>query len=326
VRSLVARVADALVLLWLVATLTFALVRLAPGDPVVLLAGPTATAAELAQRRTALGLDAPLVAQYLRWLGAVAQGELGESLARAVPVRQVIAEALPVSLLLGGASLVASLLGGALLGSWQALRLSARADRWVNTVATVAQAIPSFWLALALVVVFTSGMAMLGAPPWLRLPAFGMRDPALPPGAGGVGDLVRHAILPVLTLAIPGVAGMARYARQAVLAARSQPHVPVARARGVPPHLLDRRHILRPGATPLVVLAGLLLPGVIAGSVFVEQVFAWPGMGRAMLSAIAARDYPVVQGMALVYAAAVVASGVVTDGLLVVLDPRRRAP
>lgn len=325
-RPVLARVTDALVLLWLVATLTFVLLHLAPGDPALLLGGPTASAAELAQRRAALGLDAPLATQYARWLAGLLQGELGESLARAIPVRRVIADALPVSLLLGGASLVVSLVGGLLVGAWQALHLSPRADRWLTTLATIAQAVPGFWLALALVVVFTSGMATLGAPPWLRLPAFGMRDPALPPEAGGVGDLVRHAILPVLTLAIPGVAGMARYARQAVREARGLPHVQVARARGVPLHLLHARHILRPGAASLVVLAGLLLPGVIAGSVFVEQVFAWPGMGRAMLAAIAARDYPVVQGMALVYAGAVVASTLATDLLLVLLDPRRRAP
>ncbi|MBU6365487.1 MAG: ABC transporter permease [Gemmatimonadetes bacterium] len=324
-RPVAARVADALVLLWLVATLTFVLLHLAPGDPVLLLAGPTASAAELADRRAALGLDAPLPAQYATWLAGVARGDLGVSVARAVPVTRVIAEALPVSLGLGGASLALSLLLGTLLGTAQALRLSPRGDRWTAAACTVAQAIPGFWLALALVALFTSGMAAMGAPAWVRLPAFGMRDPAQMGDGAGIADLLRHAVLPVLTLAIPGVAGMARYARQAVREGRGAPHVRTARAHGLPPAVVDWRHILLPSATSLVVVAGLLLPGVIAGSVFVEQVFAWPGMGRAMLAAIAARDYPVVQGMALVYAAAVVGSTLLADAVLVLLDPRRRA-
>jgi peptide/nickel transport system permease protein len=324
VRSLAVRALEALLLLWLVATLTFALLHLAPGDPAVLLAGPTASAAELAGRRAALGLDAPVPVQYARWLGALLQGDLGTSLARGVPVTRVIAEALPVSLGLGGASLALSVVLGTLVGAWQGLGLSSRADRWVTTLTTVAQAVPGFWLALALVVLSTSGMAALGAPGWMRLPAFGMTDPAQLPGSGGVAELLRHAVLPVVTLAVPGVAGMARYARAAVREAREAPHVRVATARGLGGWRLALRHVLGPAAAPLVVLTGLLLPGVIAGSVFVEQVFAWPGMGRAMLTAIAARDYPVVQGMTLMYAATVIGSSLVSDAALAALDPRRR--
>jgi peptide/nickel transport system permease protein len=158
----------------------------------------------------------------------------------------------------------------------------------------------------------------------MRLPTFGMTDPAQLPGSGGVAELLRHAVLPVVTLAVPGVAGMARYARAAVREARGAPHVRVATARGVGGWRLALRHVLGPAAAPLVVLTGLLLPGVIAGSVFVEQVFAWPGMGRAMLTAIAARDYPVVQGMTLMYAATVIGSSLVSDATLAALDPRRR--
>jgi len=323
VRRLLLRVADAAVLLWIVTTLTFALLHLAPGDPATLLIAPTATAAEAAQLRAMLGLDAPLPVQYARWIGGVLQGDLGTSLVRAMPVTAVIVDALPVSLFLGGVSLLASFLFGTALGLLQALRVSPRTDAWLSVASVTLYAAPSFWLALALVALFTSGAAVLGLPDWMRLPAFGIQSPA----AGldvSWSDRARHAILPVLVLAIPGVAGVARYARQTVREAAVLPHVTSAYARGLSRARVEWRHVLRTALTPLVVLFGLTLPGVIAGSVFVEQVFAWPGLGRTMLSAISARDYPVVLGLTLVYATAVVTANLLADVVLWRLDPRRR--
>lgn len=323
-RRLLLRVADAIVLLWIVTTLTFALLHLAPGDPATLLIAPTATAEEVAQLRARLGLDAPLPVQYARWLGDVLQGDLGNSIVRAMPVRAVIAEALPVSLFLGGVSLLVSFVLGTGLGMLQALRVRHRVDTVLSVVSVTLYAAPSFWLALALVAVFTSGAAVLGWPEWLRLPAFGMQSPA----AGAVAwwsDRARHAVLPLLVLSVPGLAGVARYARQSVLEAKAAPHVTSALARGLSQARVEWRYILRTALTPLVVLFGLTLPGVIAGSVFVEQVFAWPGLGRTMLAAIAGRDYPVVLGLTLVYATAVVLANVLADALLVALDARRRA-
>jgi peptide/nickel transport system permease protein len=138
------------------------------------------------------------------------------------------------------------------------------------------------------------------------------------------GDRMRHAVLPLLVLSIPGVAGVARYARQTIREANAAPHVASAFARGLSRVRVEWRHVLRTALTPLVVLFGLTLPGVIAGSVFVEQVFAWPGLGRTMLSAIGARDYPVVLGLTVVYAATVVGANLLADVLLWLLDPRRR--
>jgi hypothetical protein len=139
---------DALLLLWLVTTLTFALIHLAPGDPATLLIAPTASAEDAARLRSQLGLDAPLPVQYARWVGGVLQGDLGESLTRAQPVTRVIVEALPVSLFLGGLSMLVSFVLGTLVGAVQALRLSRRADTITTVVTTVLYAAPSFWLAL----------------------------------------------------------------------------------------------------------------------------------------------------------------------------------
>ena len=322
-RHLSLRVVDALLLLWFVTTLTFALVHLAPGDPATLLIAPTASADEVARLRATLGLDASVFVQYARWMSGVLRGDLGESLVRAEPVTRVILQALPVSLFLGGVSLVGSFVLGTLVGGWQALRAHPRADRTLSILSTVLFAAPSFWLALAMVACFTSGAVWLGLPAWLRLPAFGMQSPASGLDATLV-DRWRHAILPLVVLTIPGAAGVARYARESMRDARDTPSVQNAAARGLPAGRIARRYILRTALTPLVVLFGLTLPGVVAGSVFVEQVFAWPGLGRALLTAIAARDYPVVLGLTLVYATVVIGANMLADVALWRLDPRRR--
>lgn len=325
-RRPLSRLFDALVLLWLVATLTFLLVRLAPGDPTTMLVAPDASAEVIARQRVAFGLDGSLPAQYGRWLGAVLRGDLGTSLARAQPVRTVIAEALPYSLWLGGVSLAGSVLLGVLLGGWQARRAGRRADVTLTVLGTVVYAAPHFWLALGLVVLATTGASLLGLPAWARLPAFGAVTPALElSGWAAAGDLLRHSVLPLLVLTLTGAAGIARYARASLAEAWSAPHVTTAVARGISPRDVQRRYVRRNALAPIVVLVGLSLPGVVAGSVFVEQVFAWPGLGRTMLGAIAARDYPVVLGLTLLYAAVVISANLVADLVLLRLDPRRRS-
>lgn len=325
VSRIPARIADALLLLWLVTTLTFILLHLAPGDPATLLVPAGASSDEVERIRAALGLDASLPRQYLHWLGNLLTGDFGTSISLSRPVSQVIWEALPVSLFLGGTSLLISYLVGIAIGALQSRRAGSASDVAATALSTTIYAAPSFWLALALITLATSGASALGAPEWLRLPAFGMRDPAaLETGWRVALDIARHSILPLMVLAIPGAAGVARYARQSILEARTMPHVRAARARGLRTGTLEFNHILRNALPPLVVLFGLMLPGVVAGSVFVEQIFAWPGLGRTMISAISARDYPVVLGMTVVYAAVVIFANLAADLIVIRLDRRRQ--
>ncbi|MEO7997511.1 MAG: ABC transporter permease [Gemmatimonadaceae bacterium] len=318
------RILDALLLLWLVTSLTFVLVHLAPGDAASLLVSPTATAQELAQRRTELGLDSSLATQYGRWITSLLKGNLGESLALSRPVVAVIRDALPLSLSLGGLSLGLSFLLGVPIGAWQSARAGRRSDTAVTVATTTLYAAPSFWLALALIALATTGAAELNAPAWLRLPSFGVRDPAaLGTGFDAWRDMARHALLPLIVLAIPGAAGVARYTRQTMIEARRAPHVATAAARGIPAQTISVRYVLRNAWPPLIVLFGLMLPGIVAGSVFVEQVFAWPGLGRAMMNAIASRDYPVVLALTMVYAATVIGANLLADLALLRIDPRR---
>ncbi len=326
VRHLLPRLLDAALLLWLVATLTFLLIHFAPGDPASLLVSPSATAEEIARQRALFGLDGSLTEQYARWLGGLLRGDLGTSLALSQPVSRVIADALPLSLLLGGVSLALSVVVGVAIGSWQARRLNSRGDTAVSVLTAALYAAPSFWLALALLVIATSGPAVLGAPAWMRLPAFGVHTPsATLSGWPAIVDVARHAVLPLLVLTLTGAAAIARYARGAVADAWRAPHVQAAAARGVPFRAVRSRYVVRNAISPIVVLVGLALPGVVAGSVFVEQVFAWPGLGRTMLQSIATRDYPVVLALTVLYAAVVILSNLLADVIVQSLDPRRRA-
>ena len=319
------RLGDALLLLWLVVTLIFALVRVAPGDPAAFLVPPTATAEDAARFRAELGLDRPVAVQYARWGAAVLRGDLGESFAARRPVSDVLREAAPVSIALGLASLLLTFVIGVPIGMLQAARRGRAQDRLFTIATTAVYAAPTFWLALALVAVFTYGAATLGLPAWMRLPAFGLSTPGVElTGFAAVIDLLRHSILPVATLTAVGAAGIARYARSGTADILPLDYVRTAWAKGAPPLRVYGHHVFRSLLPQLVILFALALPGVVAGSVFVESVFAWPGLGRAMLAAINARDYPVVMGASLVYATVTIVANLAADVALPLLDPTRR--
>lgn len=318
------RTAAAVVLLWLVVTFTFILIRLAPGDPVAFLVAPGTSAADMATARAQLGLDRSMLVQYARWLGATLRGDLGTSFSSGAPVVEVLREAAPISLLLGAVSLALTFLIGVPVGMVQAARRGRLTDRVLTILTTAVYAAPTFWMALALVALFTYGAATLGLPPGWRLPAFGIRTPGLAlSGWAAVGDIARHAVLPVFILAAVGAAGIARYARSSVSDVLRLDFVRTARAKGLSNGAVFRRHVLANVLPPLVVLFALALPGLLAGSIFVESVFAWPGLGRATLSAILARDYPVVMGATVFYAIAVIVANLAAEIALPLLDPRR---
>lgn len=324
-RLLAQRFADAIVLFWLVLTVTFFLVRAAPGDPALLLIPPSASEADAERLSAKFGLDAPLPMQYARWAQGLLKGDLGDSFAHRRPVAAILAEALPLSLLLGCVSLALTFFLGVVTGTVQAARRGKPSDVALTVITTSVYAAPSYWLALSLIAVFTYGAAMWGFPDSLRLPAFGVRDPASEAtGLGAISDIVRHAILPVATLTAVGAAGIARYTRTVAADTLAMAFVRTARAKGAPARSVYFRHVLANAMPPLVVLFALSLPGILVGSVFVETVFALPGMGRVMVTAVSARDYPVVLGATVLYAAIVILANLAADLALPRLDPRRR--
>ncbi len=309
-----------------VLTLTFAALHVAPGDPVRLYLGASADASAAAAMRQRLGLDRPLVVQYGAWLGRFATGDWGTSIARGRAVTRVLGDAAGPTLLLTGFSLALTWLAGIAVGTVQAARARGRLDTGLTALTAAMQAVPSYVLALGLVLVFAYGAALWGWPASLRLPAIGATGIAaefLGTGAR-VADRARHLVLPVLTLAIIGAAGAARFVRASTVAALRQPYVRAARARGLAETRVLRRHALRTALLPVVTLIGLQLPALFSGVVFVETIFAWPGMGRVAVEAVLARDYPVVMAVTAVFATLVILGNLAGDMLSAVVDPRVR--
>lgn len=300
-----------------VVTLMFALLHLAPGDPALLLVGPSATTEQLAAQRRALGLDQPLAAQYAAWLGRFARGDWGTSIATGRPVRATLAQAWPATVRLVGLSLVLSYLLGIVVGVVQATQ-GGRLDTALSVVSVTLFALPGYWLGLMLVMLFTYRLR------WL--PAFGAAgfDADFLSAPARLADRLRHLTLPLATLTIVGVGGTARFVRGAMLDVIGAPHVTVARAKGLGPHRVTVRHVLRNALIPVLTLLGLSLPTLFSGAVFIEAIFAWPGVGRVLVEAVQARDYPVVMAATAVSAVLVVLGNLLAEVLVRWADPRSR--
>jgi len=325
-RALLRRLLTAAGTVLMVLTLAFAIVHLAPGDPVRLYLGPSADAAAARAMRHQLGLDRPLPLQYVSWLAHAAAGDFGASIAQHRPAGAVLRGALGPTLLLTSLSLLLSWLGGLAIGAAQAARRGSRLDHALTALTVAVQAVPAYVLGLGLVLVFSYGAALWGWPAALRLPAMGAASVGadfLPAGAR-FADRLRHLILPALTLAAIGAAGAARYVRAATLDALRLPSVRVARAKGLGESRVILTHAVRGALLPLLTLAALQLPALFSGAVFVESIFAWPGMGRVAVQAVLARDYPVVMAVTAVFATLVVLANLMADALAAIADPRTR--
>jgi peptide/nickel transport system permease protein len=316
-HALLRRAIAGLAVVFGVVTLMFFLIRLAPGDPAVLLVGPSATPIQLAAQRKALGLDRPLPDQYGKWLGQFARGDWGTSIATGRPVREMLAAAWPATVSLVGISLLLSYLLGILVGAIQASRGGAT-DTALSVLTVTLFALPGYWLGLMLVMVFTY---------WARaLPAFGAAgfDADFLTGWDRVADRLRHLTLPLATLTLIGIGGTARYVRGAMLDVRGAPYVAIARAKGLSPTQVTVRHVLRNALIPVFTLLGLSLPALFSGAVFIEAIFAWPGVGRILVEAVGARDYPVIMAGTAVSAVLVVLGNLLAELLAAWADPRLR--
>jgi peptide/nickel transport system permease protein len=320
-RWIAGRLAQAIVTAAVAAVLMFFLMRAAPGDPLARLSEDRQlTPDQAAVLRERYALDTPPAAQFASFVGGLVRGDLGTSIEYGRPVTALLSERLPASLLLGGTVLIFTFGMGTWLGALQAIRRGA-VDRALGAASLALYATPSFWLALVL--------AWLVGVEWRLLPAAGMRDPFLPLDAGAgerIADLLRHLVLPALTLAAVNMAATMRYQRAAMLEALDQPYIEAARARGLGERRVHWRHGWRNALFPVVTLFGLWLPLLVAGSVFVEKIFAWPGLGALAADAVAARDYPLLMGASLLVTGLVVAGSLVADVAYAVLDPRVRRP
>lgn len=314
------RLAFAVVTVIAVVVITFFLVHLAPGEP--MLGTPERSLASpetVARQRALFGLDRPLPVQFARYAGNLARGELGESFTLHRPVADVLAEAVPHTVLLGGTALLVALALGLGIGTTQAVRHPSRSDTLLGVVTLALYSVPVFWLGLLLLLVFGQELH------WL--PVSGMTDAAahgtLPP-LGQWLDVARHLVLPAATLALVQGAAFARFQRSALLESLHAEFVRTARAKGLSERLVLWKHALRNALAPIITLAGLSIPYLLAGSVLVESVFGWPGLGRVAYDAIFARDYNVITATALVSGVLVAAGNLLADLAVAAADPRVR--
>lgn len=318
---LVRRLAQAVLTFLVVTVLLFMLMRLTPGDPLERLTGDRQmSAAEAAQLRAQFGIDQPLGAQLRTFVTGALTGDLGVSIEHyPTRVSTLLVSRLPASLLLGGTVLVLTFGIGIALGVLQAVRRGRRTDRWLTRTSLAFYAMPSFWLGLVLAWYFGIHHHLL--------PVAQLHDPLLSPDAPWstqAWDTLRHLLLPAATLTAVSIAAVMRYQRTALLEVLRLEFVLAARARGLSERRVLWRHAWRNALFPVLGLFGLWLPILATGSVFVEQVFNWPGLGALAANAVGARDYPVILGTAMLVSALVLLGGILADLGYFALDPRVR--
>lgn len=318
------RLLGTLPLLLGIATLVFLVLHMAPGDPTAYLYSPGVSEQVIQQQIRNFGLDRPLPVQYVHWLGLLVRGDFGYSFQQGRPVSEILGAALPNTLILTGTTLLLVFVIGVLIGVWQAVRQYGIGDTILSVVSLFFYSMPAFWLGVMMMLVFSLKAFEWGWP--IALPSSGMIAPDyefLSLG-GKLLDRLRHLVLPVATLTLALAAGIARYMRAQMLDVVTQDYIRTARAKGLSERTVILKHALRNSLLPVITLFGLYLPFLFSGTVFVEAIFSWPGMGRVIVEAINARDYPVVLATSFIFAAFTVLGNLVADVLYAVADPRIR--
>ncbi|HEY9336432.1 nickel ABC transporter permease [Kribbella sp. NPDC050459] len=299
----VRRLFFSLFVLWGAVTIIFVVLRLVPGDPAYIMLGPDADQAQVAALRAQLGLDQSLIQQYATYLANVVHLDFGESFRLNADSMSLVLQRVPATIQLATTALLLSLLIGLPLGVIAALRAHSWVDRSISVFSLMGQSTPSFWLGIVLILVFARGLKML-------------------PSAGS--GTWAHLVLPTITLALPFLAILVRLTRSGLLEVVHEGYVQTARAKGLGEGIVVLVHALRNALIPIVTVVGLQFGALLGGTVIVETVFAWPGVGRLLIDSIGRRDYGVVQASILLVATIFVVINLLVDLLYGFLDPRVR--
>ncbi|WP_066386297.1 ABC transporter permease [Neobacillus mesonae] len=292
--------------------LAFLIIKLAPGDPTALLIDPRIKAENLEGFKELYGLNDPIYVQYFRWLGQMIQGNFGESLIRqGIPVSEMIMGRLPNTLLLMGVSTLIAVLISIPLGVLSATKQNTLTDYSITFGSFLGLATPSFWIGIMLIMVFAVNL------PWF--PTGGVATLNAP---FSIWDRIHHLILPAFVLSIADLAGLIRYSRSSMIEVLRQDYIRTARAKGFKKRKVIFKHGLRNGLIPIITIFGLMLPSFIGGSVIVEKIFSWPGIGLLFFDAAFQRDYPVIMAITVIAAALVVIGNLLADILYCIFDPR----
>lgn len=320
IRHIVRRLLQAIPLLFGIATVTFVVIHVAPGDPMDMFLEPRLRrqmdpeVIELLRQR--YGLDQPIHIQFWTWLSNLAQGDLGESFRYRRPVTVLIAERVPYTLQLALLALLFDALIGIALGIYSAVRQYSLADRAVTIGSLAIYSIPGFWLAIMLVMVFSVNLG------WFPISQTRSLDYDLLSTWGKIGDRLWHLALPVFVLGVAQAAGTARYMRSRLLEVLSEEYILAARARGLREKTVILKHALRNAMIPILTIYGMSLPFLLGGAVLIENVFAWPGMGLLATEAVGTRDYPVILATTMMAAVLVILGNLLADVTYSIVDPR----
>ena len=293
----------------LVAVIVFALIRLSPGDPVLVYAGEEKDPAALDALRHEYGLDQPMPVQFASWLSHALRGDLGRSLRTRQPVTEAILERVPATLTLGLTALVLSISIALVVGTVSALKRNSPLDLLATGFTIAGVSLPNFFLGLVLILLFALVFRLLPPGGYVALAS----DPA---------DGLRHLILPAITLATASTAVNLRQVRSSLIDVFGEDYIRTARAKGLPRIAIVARHALKNALIPVVTIFGLQIGAILEGAIITESVFSWPGVGRLAVDSIAGRDYPVVQAIVLLSALSFMVSTLIVDVLYAWIDPR----
>ena len=311
------RAGKSVVVILAIVVLNFMLIRLAPGDPALVIAGQSGAADEqfVAQLRAQFGLDRPMPEQLWIYVSGILTGDLGMSHRQQRTVSSLILERLPATLLLTGAAFLLAIVAGVAMGAWAARRVGRWGDTVITVLALTFYATPLFWVGLMLVLLFSVQLE------WL--PSFGMETVgANLTGFAAVLDTAKYLVLPAISLGLFYMAIYARLTRASMLEVADQDFVKTARAKGVPEARVQRAHVLRNALLPVITFAGIQAGQLIGGSILIETVFAWPGIGRLAFDALLQRDYQLLLGVFLCTSVMVIVFNLITDLLYAAVDPR----
>lgn len=324
-RYAIRRLLGAVPLILGIITVAFFVLHLAPGDPSMLYLHRNMSPESLEHVRRSMGLDDPVLIRYVKWLAGILRGDFQYSLTLDRPALDVVLDRLPNTILLSATAIGGAFVVGVLVGVFQAVRHRSPVDSFLSVVTLFFYSMPSFWLAIMMVLTFSLfARNVWDWPIWF--PASGIHSPDYEflTGFEKLLDTARHLVLPATTLALVLAAGVARYVRSSMLEVIQQDFVRTARAKGLPERTVIFKHVLRNALLPVITLLGLYLPFLFSGAVLVETVFAWPGMGLLVVEAIGRRDYPVVMAASLIFAGLVVLGNLMADLLYGLVDPRIR--
>ncbi|MGZ3358166.1 MAG: ABC transporter permease [Xanthobacteraceae bacterium] len=330
-RYLLGRIAATIPVVVLISLLVFLLIHAAPGDPADLLLSDEASASDIAEARHRWGLDQPIYIQYLRFLANILSGDLGMSFKYADPVISLIGERLPATVELAIASMMIALLAGIPLGVWAGAKPNSWADNLGSTFGLFGISMPSFWLGIMLILIVSghfnwlpsSGRSTYGVAQGADS-GFYILKSLLSGNIKAAWDGIKYIIMPAIALGTGMMGLVMRVTRSSVLEIMSEDYVRTARAKGLGENTVLWRHVLRNALVPVITVVGLELGTLLSGSIIVETVFAWPGSGSLLISAIQSRDYPLITGTVLTYTVAFVVINFAIDILYALVDPRIR--